>query len=67
MQKTAIAPGIAFDGTGRPVQVLSKGRVQFLTKDELEEIPLNCWHKYSQHRLSMSHEQAISRFRRNAV
>jgi hypothetical protein len=66
MQKISIAPGTAFDGTGRPVQVLSKGRVQFLTKSELEEIPLNCWHKYSQHRLSMSHEQAISRLKRGA-
>lgn len=67
MQKTAIAPGIAFDGTGRPVQVLSKGRVQFLKKAELEDIPPNCWHKYCQHRLSMSHEQAISKFGRSAV
>ncbi|AJF08267.1 hypothetical protein [Geoalkalibacter subterraneus] len=67
MQETVMAPGVALDGTGRPVQVLSKGRVRFLTKVELEEIPLNCWHKYCQHRLSMSHEQAISKFGRNTV
>jgi hypothetical protein len=66
MQKTSIAPGTAFDGTGRPVQVLSKGRIQFLTKTEVEEIPLNCWHKYCQHRLALSHEQALSKLRRGA-
>lgn len=58
---TKIAPGIATDGLGRPVQILSKGRVRFLTEQELGEIPKNSWLKYCQLRLTSSHDEAISR------
>ena len=60
---TKIAPGIATDGTGRPVQVLSKGRVRFLTEQEMAEIPKNSWYKYSQLRLASSHDEAIGRLK----
>jgi len=61
-----IAPDIALDGTGRPVQLISKGRVRFLTKTEVEEIPKDSWHKYSQHRLTCSHEEALRQLGRTA-
>lgn len=61
-----IAPDIAMDGTGRPVQLISKGRVRFLTKTELKEIPKDSWHKYSQYRLTCSHEEALRQLGRSA-